>query len=305
MSPLDAAGTVVVLNPRSGRGDGADDVRRRAERLGYAVAVTDGPGDAIDVVRRAARAGTGTVVAAGGDGTVNEVLQGVDAAEAFGSVTVGVLPLGTGNNFAKNIGIPDVEAGFAALETDRRRRIDVGRADGRVFVNSCVGGLTADASSETSPELKDRLGVLAYVVTTLRSVADFESLRLTVTVSDGGEPATWTGEALCVLVGNGRRFTAGGSTQGNMEDGLFDVTVIENVSAIDLLGDAVVERLLGRDSPHVVSTRAADLSIVLHHPGSIRFSLDGEIVEDRRLTLRVEPRTVSIVVGDGYDPDPG
>lgn len=297
--------TVIIRNPKSGSADHAEAVRKRAELLGYALERTHEPGDAIDLAEEAAEAGFSTVVAGGGDGTVNEVVRGIDRAGAFDDVTLGVLPLGTGNNFAEQIGITDLETAFEILEEGSRRRIDLGRADGRPFVNSCVAGLTAESSSETSAEMKDRLGVLAYVITTLRSVPEFESLRLTIDSEErSGETTAWVGEALCVLIGNGRRFTTEGSTQADMEDGLFDLVIIRDVSAIDLMSDAVIERLLGQDSAHIIRTRTPTLTITSHDPETTRFSLDGEIVQRRELSFDVQPRTLRVAVGDAYDPHP-
>lgn len=299
------AETVIVLNPQSGSGRHVESVRRRAELRDYPVRQTEAAGDAIRFAREAAEAGTDTVVAAGGDGTVNEVIQGIDRAGALDDVTLAILPVGTGNNFATNIGITDLDTGFAVVAEGERRRIDLGQADGRPFLNSCVAGLTADASDETSHEAKHRLGVLAYVVTTLRSVSDFEALRLAVDIDAGGtETTAWAGEAICVLVGNGRRFTAGGSEQADMEDGRFDVTVIEDIPAIDLMSELLVERLLGARGSHLVRTQAPAVTITIGNPESVRFSLDGEIIEARELSLRVRPKALTVAVGDGYRPHP-
>ena len=295
----------VILNPESGSGSHNAPVRQRTDELGYRLVETGTDGDAVALAAAAAERGVSTLVAAGGDGTVNEVVRGVSRADAFDRVTLGVVPVGTGNNFAKQLGITDVDTAFDAVESGERRRIDIGQANGYLFVNSCVAGLTADSSSRTSPEMKQRLGVLAYVVTTLRTVRDFESLRLTVTVDsrDGTEPV-WSGDALSVLIGNARQFVPGTDGQADVEDGLFDVTVIEDISVLNLMSDAVVERLLGRESQNIVRFRTRSLSIEAHDPSSVRFSFDGEIRNERSLTFESRPRTLSVAVGDGYTPSP-
>lgn len=296
---------IVIYNPGSGSGDHGDRIRRRVDELGYTLEATDCEGEAVTLAEAAVKAGFSTVVAAGGDGTVNEVVQGIDRAGAFGDVELGVLPLGTGNNFAKQIGIPDLDTAFAVLADGDRRRIDLGYASDRLFVNSCVAGLTADSSSETSSAMKSRFGVVAYVLTTLRTVSDFESLRLTVDIVDAGQETTaWRGDALCVLVGNGRRFPTSGTSQADMEDGLLDVVVIKDVSALDLMSDTVIERLLGRDSPSVKRFKTRSLDIMIDNPEATRFSLDGEIIRERDLSLTVCPRILTVAVGSTYDPDP-
>jgi len=296
---------IIIHNPGSGRGDHDESVRRRADELGYTLKQTQTAGDAVTLAAEAAEAGFSTVVAAGGDGTVNEVVRGIDRANAFDDVEFGILPLGTGNNFAEQIGIPDLETAFAVLEDGDRRRIDLGYANERLFVNSCVAGLTAESSSETPSEMKRQLGVLAYVLTTLRTVSDFELLRLTVDIEDAGQETTaWAGDALCVLVGNGRRYGTSGTSQANMEDGLLDVVVIEDVSALDLMSDTVVERMFGRDSASIKRFKSSSVEIEIDNPYATRFSLDGEIIREQELSLTVRPQTLTVAVGETYDSNP-
>ena len=298
--------TVIILNPKSGTGDHADAVTDRAQVLDHRVERTEAKGDGVDFAREAAEAGAEQIVAAGGDGTVNEVVRGIDKAGAFDRVTLGIVPVGTGNNFAGQLGITDLDTAFNVIEEGERRWIDLGEADGHAFVNSCIAGLTSDSSSKTDPEMKDRLGVVAYVVTPLKSMVEFDSMSLTVETEDGGDRSpAWRGDALAVLIGNGRRFAAGGDTQANMEDGLFEVTIVEDVSTLDLMGEAVADQLLGGESDAIVRTRTPSLRIEVHDPQSRQFSLDGEIIERDNLSVDIRPSTLSVAVGEGYQLDPG
>ena len=298
--------TVIILNPKSGTGDHADAVTDRAQVLDHRVERTGAKGDGVDLAREAAEAGAEQIVAAGGDGTVNEVVRGIDKAGAFDRVTLGIVPVGTGNNFAGQLGITDLDTAFNVIEEGERRWIDLGEADGHAFVNSCVAGLTSDSSSKTDPDMKDRLGVVAYVVTTLKSMVEFDSMSLTVETEKGGDRSpAWRGDALAVLIGNGRRFAAGGDTQANMEDGLFEVTIVENVSTLDLMGEAVADQLLGGESDAIVRTRTPSIRIEVHDPQSRQFSLDGEIIERDNLSVDIRPSTLSVAVGEGYQLDPG
>ncbi|WP_435179224.1 diacylglycerol/lipid kinase family protein [Halorussus sp. AFM4] len=296
---------VVVLNPVSGTGEHADRVRSLAAEHGYAVRETREEGDAVSYARDAVGSGASLVAAAGGDGTLNEVLRGVDAEDAFDDVTVGVVPVGTGNDFADNVGVTDVESAFEVLADGERRRLDLGMAGDRPFVNSCIAGLTAEASAETTPELKNRYGVLAYVLTTLRTLSSFEGLDLDVRVGarDGGRPV-WEGDAVLVLIGNGRRFPTRGRPQANVEDGRFDVAIVEDRPAIDLMGDRVVERLFGQESPSVARLKAPSLTVSVAGDEPATFSLDGEILTADSLSLTVRPRTLRMPVGETYDPSP-
>jgi len=306
MPATDSPETVVIVNPNSGDANHADAVRSRTELLGYDYRETEGAGDAVTFAREAAESGADTVVAAGGDGTVNEVLRGVDEADGLDRVTFGVVPAGTGNNFAGNVGVESIEHAFDVLEDGRRRRIDLGRTDESLFVNSCVAGLTAEASGDTSSDMKSQFGVLAYAVSTLREVADFEALPLSVDAyGPDGETTAWEGDALLVLVGNARRFVPGDETQAAVEDGEFEVTVVEDVSTLDVMGEAVASGLFAHDSEHVRRFRAPSLEITLRESDEIRFSLDGEILTRHSLALGTDPGAVEVAVGDSYLPDPG
>lgn len=302
---------VLILNPTSGRGDHGDPVRELATEAGFTVRETEEGGDAVRLAYEAA--GADTVVACGGDGTVNAVVTGLRAADALADVEVGVVPGGTGNNFAENIGVTGIRQAFDVLATGDVRTIDLGvvadaagaesppaPAEERVFVNSCVGGLTADASSRTGSDSKARLGVLAYVLETLRTATDYDGLRLSVTPSDGEQ---WQGDALLLLVGNARRFPGEGRTQANVEDGAFDVVVIEERPATDLASEAAMAQLLGRDAPHLRRFRSPEVTVEVHE-GETTFSLDGEMVTTGRLDLRTVPEALSVRVGEAYEPSP-
>ncbi len=293
---------VVVLNPVSGSENHADRVRSQADRLGYDVRETAGEGDAVSLAEAAAREGADVVAAAGGDGTVNEVVRGLDAADALSSVLFGVVPAGTGNNFASNVGIQSIEAGFAALAEGERRSIDLGMANDRPFVNSCVAGLTADASAATSSDRKRRLGVLAYVLTTVETAVSFEGIEVTI---DAAEVATgWEGSASIVLVGNARRFPVKGRRQANMEDGLLDVTIIEEVPTVQLAGEALLARLLSTEGRHVTRIQSSAVEVAALDAETMTVSLDGELLETDALAVKTRPRVLTIAVGGAYDPSP-
>ncbi len=305
MGPDGANERVLVLNPVSGSEDHVDDVIELAAKHGFEIRKTEDSGDAKRMARDAAP-DADLVAAVGGDGTLNEVVNGIAAANAFDATTVAVVPTGTGNNFATNVGIQGIEHAFSVIENGRRRSIDIGIANDRVFVNSCVGGVTAEASSETTSESKQELGVLAYVKNTLKTIGSFDSLPLRVETAAGpnGKVArTWEGEALFVLVGNCRRFTGTRAAQANVEDGLFEVTIVEDAATTNLLGGAALEGLFGADSTHIVRRRTPSL-VLESRRDAVEYSLDGEMLETQTLHLETNAETLTVAVGDGYRPNP-
>ncbi|PSP88326.1 diacylglycerol kinase [Halobacteriales archaeon QS_4_69_34] len=292
---------VLILNPVSGSATHAERVHELAAEHGFAVRETAEGGDAVAFAREVA-GDADLVGACGGDGTLNEVVRGLFAERALDTTTVCVIPAGTGNNFAGNIGVTGLEQAFAVAAHGETREIDLGVAAGRPFVNSCIAGLTADASSETTAEMKDSLGVLAYVVNTIRTTVEFEPMALTIEAAGGGE--SWRGEAAFVLIGNGRRFPVEGRTQANMEDGLFEVTIIEDRPTGKLVGEAALRRLFGSDTSNITRLRAPALTLAVEDDEPRTFSLDGEMLSARELDVETRRGALSLPVGEGYEPDP-
>ncbi|AQL44558.1 diacylglycerol kinase [Halorientalis sp. IM1011] len=299
---------VLVLNPVSGDADHADRVRELAADHGFAVRETEGEGDAERFAAAAADEGADLVAAAGGDGTLNEVICGLVEADALPDVGFAVVPAGTGNNFAENVGIEGIEHAFEVIESGERRRIDLGFADDAPFLNSAICGLTADASADTDPESKSELGVLAYVVETLRTAADFDGVPLEIEAfGEVGGETEWSGTAVLLLVGNARCFPARGRSQADVEDGLFDVTVVEErpgSNLADLARTTMLERVLGTDADDVTRLRAPALSVTVAEDDPATFSLDGELRTTSAVHLRTEPSAVQLPVGTAYQPDP-
>ncbi|OIB57471.1 diacylglycerol/lipid kinase family protein [Natrialba sp. SSL1] len=300
----DSGDRVLVLNPVSGAQDHVDDTVELAADHDFAIRRTEAAGDAKQLACEAAP-DADLIAAVGGDGTINEVVNGIVAADELETTTLGVIPAGTGNNFATNIGIEGIEHGFEVLERGRRRRIDLGVANDRAFVNSCVGGVTAEASGATTPEGKREFGVLAYVKATLETVAAFESLslRVEITEEETGTERAWEGNAMFVLVGNCRRFTSARAAQANVEDGRFEVTIVEDVSPSTLLGDAALDGLFDRGGEHIVRRQTPSLTIECLD-GPVEYSLDGELLEAATLELETIQQTLNVAVGESYQPDP-
>ena len=221
-------------------------------------------------------------------------------------VTVGVVPAGTGNNFASKLGVEGIDHAFEVFEDGERRDIDLGVAAGRAFVNSCVGGITAEASAETTPESKQNLGVMAYVLNTVRQAVAYEGIALSVE-THGANSRTWSGEAAFALVGNGRRFPVEGDAQADMEDGLLEVTIIEDAPAVDVVGEAARERLFGDSGDsddHIHRLVTPELTVRSADDDPVSFSLDGEMITSHEAAIEALPGRLRMPVGQGYDPDP-
>lgn len=293
-----------MLNPTSGRGGHADRARELAAEYGFPVVETEHAGHGAELAEAAVADGVDLLAVCGGDGTLHEVVGGLVAADALDEVTVAVIPAGTENFFAGELGVDDLETGFAVADRGETRRLDLGVAGDESFVLSAVAGLPADASAAATHDRKQSLGPAAFVVAGIEEALSFDGLRVEIDAVEGddGEEYVWTGEALAVLVGNARRFTT--SEQANAEDGLLDVTIVEELPARDAVIEAVEQRLLGADTPHVTQLRAGRLDFESLDGEPVAFSLDGEIREFESVGLGVRPGALRVRVGEGYEPDP-
>lgn len=295
----------IILNPVSGTEDHIEDVHACAADRGYTVKETEEAGDAITLAKDAATDDVKLLAACGGDGTIHQVVAGLNQANALADTTVAVIPAGTGNNFAQNIGVTSLEQAFELLETGTHRRIDLGMADGEPFTNSCIAGLTAQTSSETDSDRKERFGTLAYMITGFQQATEFEPLHVeidTVSASIVSAESTWSGDALCILIGNARQFPGGG--QANVEDGLFNVTIVEEMPTNELLTEAAIQRFFGGDTERVTHFTSEHLEITNQQRNAVEFSLDGEMSTHQQLSLHVRPHALDVVVGPEYTPEP-
>ncbi|MFL5561042.1 MAG: diacylglycerol/lipid kinase family protein [Gemmatimonadaceae bacterium] len=184
--------------------------------------ITWSRGDAMNFVLDAARGGVDAVVALGGDGTVNEALNGLSRHD----VPLGIIPLGTANDFARQTGIPlDPDAAMALILEEEPTRIDTGELNGRRFLNVSTAGIGAEATAATQAESKEALGALAYAITGARKLVDLQPIRARFTAPGFDLETTF----LVLAVGNGRA-TGGGTLltpQASMHDGLLDVCIVE------------------------------------------------------------------------------
>jgi YegS/Rv2252/BmrU family lipid kinase len=295
----------VILNPTSGTADHVEEVRQSAVERNYTIQETAHEEHAVQLAQDAAANDVDRLAVAGGDGTFHEVVRGLVEASALGKVTLGVIPTGTENIVATNIGVTSIEDGFDLLDHGERRRIDVGFAGGEPFVASCIAGVPAEVSVAASSDLKERFGSLAFVVASLQELTEFEGLHIDLTAISNGEETTWSGEALCVLVGNVRRFVNRGG-QADVEDGLFDVVLIKQMPASNILAEATAQRVFGHDTEHVLHVQASQLEIRGRGSDPITFSLDGERNTHDELVLYTDPQSLTVCVGSTYeDTHPG
>ena len=297
----------VICNPSSG-GGAYDPEVLRAEFDGYELdwVQTEGPGDASEAAREWPE---GLLIVAGGDGTINDAVNGLGKAGFPEGVTLGILPAGTGNDLASTLCIPDdPDEAEEIIRQGRVRTLDVARVRSsgigeRFFINVATGGLGAEISDANEGELKRRWGKLSYLRASFEVAKDFDVKELDLYLDDELHRV----RAVNVVVGN-CRFAGGGwlaAPRANPEDGLLDVVIIEKLGVMDLLelAPASMTRTDYLDREGVFSARAKEIRVETAPPG-LEFTVDGEIVGDEPARFSVVPQALKVIVGPDYVPEP-
>jgi diacylglycerol kinase (ATP) len=222
--------TLIILNPAA-RGARGQRLRAQVEKLarGTTICATSTAGEAEALARNAVAEGYERIVAAGGDGTINEIVNGM----AGHNVALGLLPIGTMNVFATELGLPvnDLARCWKIIQQNKTHRVDLPRANRKHFVQLAGVGLDAQAVKETSRAFKRNFGPLSYLVSAVQIAS-----RTPPILRIESEDAV-TDEGSFVLVGNGRLY--GGKfpffKQAVMDDGLLDVIVFKRLNYVDII----------------------------------------------------------------------
>jgi diacylglycerol kinase (ATP) len=290
----------IIANPTAGGGTGARQIPHIRQlltehKLDFDLVVSEYAGHAIELAKKAALEGAEVVVAAGGDGTVNEVLNGIMEAQKEGArlPAMGVLCIGRGNDFAGSAGIPaELELACQALVNDRRRLIDIGRVyggkypQGRYFANVMGVGFDAITTIEVR-KLPRWGGFLSFLVAVIKTIFLYYKGPV-VTVEYDGQ--TLTQPSLMVSVMNGRRLGGGFymAPHSKFDDGLFDLCMAHEVSRLRIFS-LIPHFMKGTQDtqPEITTGRAAHVSITAMK-GVLPAETDGEIICEDGKHLEVE-----------------
>jgi len=293
----------VILNPSSGRERGPEhvellNVSLKAHFDEVTIAVTAGDGDAERAAAVAAADGCEALFVAGGDGTVNEALNGLATAGALEQLAVGIIPFGTGNDFAAALGIPlETAAALDILLAGRELRVDLGEVNGRVFVNTSGGGFIGEVSAAVTPQLKTIAGRLAYLIGGAQALMEFEPVTAALTIQPGAVQLSHQLYAFAVcnsrLIGGGRLI----APDAVIDDGLLDVCLIEGMSALEFV--ALARKVAQGEhvsDPRVFYFQASAVDIDFER--EVNVNTDGEVFAVRRCEYRVRPRAARFLAGD-------
>lgn len=290
----------ILLNPAAGSVADTDTLLKTVEELqpGTQVLRSSGPGELHLLAREAAEAGTEIIIAAGGDGTLNEVMNGL--VDHFGQVKLGLIPLGTGNDFARTVNIPtDLEHALAVLREGRTQHIDVLRVTTpsmqRYMMNVSAGGFSTKVSEFASCEVKDTWGPLCYARSLIGALPELDDYQTSIRIDDVEVIST---PAYNVVVANAK-YVAGGvqiAPEALLDDGLADLIVLP-VASLGELAAIAPSVLLGKhlSSDKILFRRARKIEVESTPP--MRFNVDGELLPAEKVTFQVLPGVLEFIVG--------
>ena len=281
--------TLIILNPAA-RGERAQRQQARVESLARdcVVCATTHIGEAESMARRGVAEGFEKIVAAGGDGTINEVVNGLAGTEA----TLGLLPIGTMNVFATELGLPvnDLDRCWNIIQGENIRSVDLPKANQKFFVQLAGVGLDAQVVKETSAQLKRNFGPLSYLISAAQ-IAARQPPRLFIKSEDAS-----IDEGSFVLVGNGRLY--GGPfpffKHAALDDGLLDVIVFKRLGYLEIikyLQDVVFSSDIRVPEIEYFQTR----HLRVESAQTVPVEIDGELVGNCPVEFTLQNRALRVL----------
>jgi len=285
----------ILVNPAAGRGKSGralSTLRRLADETGSELRVSRDAQDLVTQAQEAVRDGLTRLLVAGGDGTFHHVAQGLVGSDC----ALGLIPLGRGNDFAGDLGVPsDVEKAFQLAQNGPIRNIDVGRVGDRYFTGYCGVGFDSEAArcAQEAPAIFS--GSMVYVYSVLRTMFTFRPPMLTVQHS-GGE---FQGRAMFAVACNISRFGGGMriAPAALFDDGALDLVIAREVGKIELL--RVFPKVYTGEHvghPAIEISRTPSVTIEVDRPMNV--ACDGELVgrlEGASLEVSVEASALKVV----------
>jgi len=289
----------LISNPKTGRYASRrapiPELASRLESLGLKVdlRLTSGPGDATEIANRVARNGTSDVIVAGGDGTINEAIQGLAGTDA----RLGIIPRGTANVLARELGLPlDDEQALRIAAQGKTRKIYLGLAidettnERRHFVLMAGIGLDASVVRRVQPSLKKRIGKGAFWISGLSHLATWNPKPFTLEIEDQKYTATFAAIGKSARYGGDLSITPG----ARLDEREFEICIIQTMSRLrylHLLSYAMRDGM-PRDNPEVQFVKAT--GVKAH--GDAQVQVDGELLGHLPMRFEIAPHSLNIIV---------
>lgn len=297
----------VIVNPVAGAGKTAKkwpQIMSLLESLGldFEYDLTEAPRHAIELAKSAVDKGYELVVSVGGDGTINEVVNGICNTNGFSDVTLGIINTGTGADYIRTLGIPrSYKDACRCLVSQRRRTVDLGvveyandgHMEKRLFVNFAGLGFDAEIVRATTQQFKILGDMASYLVGLLNTLIFYENRDISITV-DGelGE------RRICTVLMNNGKYGGGGmfaAPDADPADGFFDVLIVGDLTKPDLLWSLPrIYKGTHLTHPKITMKRAREIEIRSVHYTAVQ--ADGELLGEAPARFSILPAALNIVV---------
>ncbi|OGN99536.1 MAG: hypothetical protein A2Y90_02180 [Chloroflexi bacterium RBG_13_52_12] len=297
----------VIVNPTAGAGKTGRLWPRimglfKGHGLRFEHDITEAPGHAIELAKNAAKKGYDMVVSVGGDGTINEIVNGLYASGSIGDALLGIISTGTGSDYIRTVGVPrKIEDACKCFLQPKKFTVDLGvveyKKNGgtaeRLFVNFAGMGFDAEIVRRTTQQYKSLGALPSYLMGTLTTILTYRNKDISL-ILDGEE----TERRVCTVVMNNGRYGGGGmftAPNADIADGLFDVMIIENISKLDLLY-SLPRVYKGTHLTHPKVTMKRAKTIEIRSTQKMQLQADGELLGEVPARIRILPLALNIIV---------
>jgi len=297
----------VIVNPAAGAGRTAKLWPQimglfRGQGLRFEYDVTEAPGHAIELAREAACNGYNMVVSVGGDGTINEVVNGLYASGNIGDALLGIVSTGTGGDYIRTVGVPRrYDEACRCLLQPRRLTVDLGVVEysdngsrvERLFVNFAGMGFDAEIVRRTTGQFKALGGLSSYLLGAITTILVYRNKDISMVVD--GEKME---KKVCTVVMNNGRYGGGSmftAPHASIDDGYFDVMIVGDINKPDLLWSLPrIYKGTHLTHPKVTMKRAKEIEIQSAQP--MQLQADGELLGQVPARFRILPSVLKVVI---------
>jgi len=284
----------IIVNPVAGKGrtitliEKVSDILRE-RKVKFQFVLTKAPGDATELTKEATKEGWQVIVSLGGDGTASEVISGLVGSDA----ALGIIPCGTGNDFARSLGVPlDIEQAVHALLAGERRKIDIGWERDQIFANIASVGFPCEVTRRANA-MKRLKGSLAFFAATYKTLSALKAEPVRIELDD----EIIETKVVSVTISN-MKYAGGGmvfAPNAILDDGLFDICVVRDVRWLNFaLTFPQMYRNTGAKHPALSRHRSSVVRIFTEQPVEKMF--DGNINGKTPLDAKVLPKAIDVLV---------
>lgn len=290
---------IVIINPVAGKGRTVEIIPKIKEKLdcykekiNYKIVLSNFAGEITSIAQTYYSLGFREFIAVGGDGTLSELINGFDL-PIDPDIKIGIIPLGTGNDFIKNIYLePDVNDIIETIIEGKTKRIDLGIVNNHKFINVCSFGIDGPIIKDTENFKKLLPGKLAYLFSTLKAGLSFRAKKVQVKI-DG---VSYTGNMILIAIANGKYFGGGMNIcpEAVMDDGLFEVCMVTDVSTVKFMKEIskVYSGRLG-EIDEVQYRKGKEITIEVLD-GRYLINIDGNLVGSTPVKIEIVKNAIQV-----------